>query len=115
VVEGQHIRAPWKLNDDGILGTVRSIVFAELNAQATCLNAHHRIQLGIKVRGSAKDLGRYLVFLNWSSGMIEDVLCKVTEELAQGFGAMQDVAIDQLVDLPEILLAFGQETLVTTG
>ena len=47
--------------------------------------------------------------------MIEDVPGKVTEELAQGFGAMQDVAIDQLVDLPEILLAFGQETLVTTG
>jgi hypothetical protein len=38
------------------------------------------------------------------------VFGEVAEKFAQGLGAMQDMAIHQLVDLPEILLAFGQGT-----
>jgi hypothetical protein len=40
--------------------------------------------------------------------MIQGVFGEVAKELAQGFRAVQDVAVHQPVDLPEILLSFGQ-------
>jgi hypothetical protein len=38
--------------------------------------------------------------------MIEGVLGQVTQQLTQGFGTMQGVAVGQPLNLPEALVAF---------
>ena len=40
--------------------------------------------------------------------MVEGVLSQITEQLAQLFGAVQRMAVHQLIDLTEILLSFDQ-------
>jgi hypothetical protein len=57
-----------------------------------------------------------LIFLNGDARVIQSVFGQVAKKLAQGFGAMQSMAVDQLIDLPEVVVSFGQVShSVTTG
>jgi hypothetical protein len=88
VVEREHVRTLGKFDDDGIPGAVRPIVLGELYAKTPCLDADHRIQLGVEIRRTPKNLGRYLVFLDRRSRVIQDMLGKVAEQFAQRLRAM---------------------------
>jgi len=114
MVEREHVRTLRKFDDNGIPGAVSSIVLGELYAKTPGLDADHRIQLGVEIRRAPKDLGRYLVFLDRRSGMIQGMLGEIAEQFAQRLGAMQDMAVHQPVDLSEIFLSFRQRNLVTT-
>ena len=67
--------------------------------------------MGIEVGGAAENLGRNLILLDGSAGMIQDVLGEIAEQLAQLLGAVQGVTIYELIDLPEILLSLDQSGL----
>src|SRR5882757_1322762 len=110
MVEGQDIGAFRKFHDDRVFGTVGTVIFRKLYAQTSCLDAHHRVQLRVKVSRTTEDLRRNLVLLNRSSGVIQYMLGEIAQQFAQRLGAVQDVAVHQLVDLTEILLSFRQRT-----
>ena len=82
-VEREHVRAARKLDDYGVFGTVGVVIFGEFYAEAPSLNADHGIELGIEIRGAPEDLGRNLILLDRSAGMIQRVLREVTQEFAK--------------------------------
>jgi hypothetical protein len=106
VVKRKYVGASGNLDDDRIIRSVRAVILGELYAKPPSLNAHHRIELRVEVCRSSKDLSRNLIFLDGRSRMVEHMLRKVAEQLAKGLRPVQDVAVHQLVDLPEILLSF---------
>ncbi len=91
-----------------------AVVFGELYAKTPCLDADHRIQLGVEIRRTPENLGRDLIFLDRRSRVIQDMFGKVAQQFAQRLRAMQDMAVHQPVDLSETLLSFRQRNLVTT-
>ena|SRR5205814_1977158 len=98
-VKREHVGAAWEFDDDGVFGTVGVVVFGEFYAQASSLHPDHGIELGIEVRRAAEDLGRNLILLDGSAGMVERMLGEIAQEFAQLFGAMEGMAVHQLIDL----------------
>jgi len=49
-----------------------------------------------------------LIFFDRRSGVIEGVFSQIAEQLAEGFGAMQDLASDKLFYLRKALFPVGQ-------
>jgi len=74
VMEREEIRALREFNKDGVVGAVYAVILGEFSAQPAGLYAHHRIELRIEIIGSAEYLRRNLIFLYWSSGVIQRVL-----------------------------------------
>ena len=108
VMKREDIRALREFYDDAVVGAICAVILGEFSAQPTCLYAHHGIKLRIKIVRPAENLCRNLIFLDWSSRVIQRVLRQVAEEFAQGLRAMQNLAADQFLDLREALFAFGQ-------
>ena len=93
MVEREHVRTLRKFDDNGVPGTVRPVVLGELYSKPPGLNTDHRVELRIEIRGTPKHLGRYLVFLDRRTRVIQDMFGKVAQQFAQRFRAMQDMAI----------------------
>ena len=93
MVKREHVRTLRKFDDNGVPGAICAVVFGELYAQAPGLNADHRVELRIEIRGTPKHLRCNLIFLDWCARMIQDMFGKVAQQFAQRFRAMQDMAI----------------------
>ena len=108
MVEGQDVGTAGQLDSDRVLDAVGVVVFGELYAQSSSLDANHRIELGIEVSRAAEDFRRNLILLDGSARVIEGVLGEISKKLAQLLGAMQGMTVHQLIDLPEILISLDQ-------
>jgi len=107
MMEVKNVTSLWELHDDGIFAPVRVVVFREFRSQAAGLDSNHRIQLRIKVRRAPKNLSCDLEFLDWYAGVIEGMLCQISEQFTEGLGTMQNMAADETLNLPEVLFVFG--------
>jgi hypothetical protein len=108
VVEREEIRTFGELDRDRVVRAIHAVILGKLSPQPSGLNANHGIKLGVKISGATENFRRNLVFLDGSSGMVQRVFRQVAQKFAQGFGAVQDLAADQFLDLREILFPFGQ-------
>ena len=70
-----------QLDGYGVFQAIGAVVFGELYAEASRLDANHGIKLGVEVIGAAEDFCGDLVFLDWRAGMVECMLCEVAEQL----------------------------------
>ena len=86
-----------------VLSALRGVVLGKFGAQAAGLDANHGVELGIKVGLAAKKLSGNLVFLDGSTGMVQGLPGKITEEFAKGFRAMKRLALGQLFHCGEVL------------
>src|SRR5580704_11637236 len=112
-MEGKDICALRQFHDNRILSPVARVVFRQLHPEAASLHPHHGVQLRVEVCRAPKNLRRNLIFLDGSTGMIQNVACQVTEQLAEGLRPMQHMAVGEPIDLTKILLAFRHRGLVT--
>src|SRR6266568_3206940 len=104
VVETQSIGALTKLNDYGIFGALRGVVFEELRTQPPRLYSNQRVQVRIEIRGAAEDFGRDLIFLKRHSGILQRMVSQITQQLTKRLGTMQGMAVHQPLHLGEVLL-----------
>jgi hypothetical protein len=107
-MESNNVGSPGEIHDHGIIRAVRSVIFGELSTQPPGLDAHHGIELGVEVIRATENLCRNLIFLDWSSRMIESVFCQVAQKFAERLRAVQRVAVNQFFYLRETLFAFDQ-------
>src|SRR6266851_52804 len=107
MVEREEVGSLGEVDPDGVIGALRGIVFRQLRAKAPSLHANHGIQLRIEIGLAAEDLGRDLVLLERSTGMIEGMLGKIAKQLAERFGAVQRMAAGKPFYLSKFLSAVG--------
>src|SRR5579862_33105 len=112
-MEGKDISPLRQFHDNRIFSPVSSVVFRQLYPEAPSLHTHHGVQLWVEVRRPAENLGRNLIFLDGSTGMIQNMAGQITEQLAQGLRPVEHMAVGQPIDLTKILLAFRHRDLVT--
>src|SRR5579859_983095 len=103
-MERDGVRPFWDLDQDGIVCALVGVVFGELYAKASGLDANRRIALRIESGRAAQDLCRDLVFLQRDPRVIEGMFSKVAKQLAQRFRAVQAMAFCKSLYLLEALL-----------
>jgi hypothetical protein len=106
MVKGENVGALGEFHDNGVLKSIRAVVFGELGAQASSLDTNHGVELRIEIGGASEDLGRDLEFLNGGARVIRSVLRQIAEKFAQGLRAMQSMATGEPVNLLEKMLPF---------
>jgi len=107
MMKGKQIGSLRELHYDGVPEAVRVVVLGELGAEAPGLDTDHGIELRIEIGGSTKYFGRNLELLDWRARMIHGMLRQIAEQFAKGLRAMQSMAADEPVNLPEKKLLFA--------
>ena len=99
MMQSKGIGSLWQIYKDGIFKPIGRVVLVELLPEPSHLDADGRIHLGIEVGRTSEDLGRDLVFLRMSPGMIDRISGQIAQQLAERFGPMQQTTIRNLFDL----------------
>jgi hypothetical protein len=86
------------------------VVFGQLHAEASSLNANGGVALRVEPGRSAKDLGSDLVLLQGYAGMIQRMFGEVAEELAERLGGVEAMTINKFIYLLEALLPANSES-----
>src|SRR5256885_11969046 len=107
VMKREKGRSFGQFDRDRVFQTLGVVVFGQLCAQPPRLDSDHGVQLGVEIRRATEDFGRDLVFLDGASRMVDRMLGKIPQKLAEGFRAMQYAAVHQSIDLREVLLVFS--------
>jgi hypothetical protein len=95
-----------EFHNDRIFESVRAVVFGELGAQASGLDADHGIKLRIEIGGAPEDFGGDLEFFDGSAGVIHGMLSQIAEQFTEGLRTMQSMAGDEPINLLEKILPF---------
>src|SRR5882672_3018763 len=106
-MERKQIGPLWHLHLNGVVNSLRSVVLGQLQAQSPCLYSDGGVQLRVEGSGTPEDLCGDLVFLEWSSRMIQRVLGQIAQQFPEGFRAMQGMAVRNLLDLGEVEAPFS--------
>jgi hypothetical protein len=85
------------------------VILAQLYPKPSGLNSDGGIALRIETRGASQHFGRNLVFLQSDAGVIEGVFREITEQLAEGFRAVEAMAFGKSLYLLEALLPTDNE------
>jgi len=109
-VEQESIGAFRNLNDDGIVRSLVRIVLGKFHPQASSLDAHRGVALGIESDRTPKNLGSDLVLLQGDARVIQRMFGKVPKELTEGFGCVEAMAFNKFIYLLEALLPTDRET-----
>src|SRR6266849_3822343 len=106
-MESQKIVALGHFDQDRILAPLRGVVFSQLGTQAPRLHTHHRVQMRIEVLLAPEDLGRNLVLLRGSTGMVQGMVCQIAQQFAEGLRAMESMARQKSLNLRKVLRSLG--------
>ena len=106
MIKRGQVRSFGQLDRNRVFHAFGVVILRQLCAQSSGLDPDHRVQLRVEVGGAAENLGRDLIFLDGGSWMIQGMLGEIAEELAEGLGAVQHLAIRHSVYLREVLLVF---------
>src|SRR5215470_19321737 len=99
IVDNHGVASLWDFDNRGVAHPFRGVIFSEFGAKPSCLHAYHRIQLGIEVRLSAKNLCCNLILFDGNAGMLDGLFGQVAEKFAKRFGAVKGMARHQTLDL----------------
>ena len=109
-LECERIRSLRNFYKDRIVDPIVRIIFGQLDAQPTGLNADRGIALRIESCRATQNLGGDLIFLERDSRVIERMLREITEKSTKGFRAVEAMAFGKSLYLLEALLPAERET-----
>ena len=107
-MERQRVRTLRQFDHNRIIDPIRSVILREFGPQASGLNAHQRIQMGIEISRASEDLSCDLIFLDGNAGVFDGLFGQITEKFAERFGAVKRMAVYQPLDFGEELRSVSQ-------